>query len=326
MNSKEVRLILNQLGLTEGEILETKPGQLSICCPLAPWFHASGKDSNPSMGIRYDGDFTIYHCFTCGESGKLWSLVESVGTLRNDPKLQALALEVLQKDKPNLMSMVDSVDWCDETPSLEFEIPDMPMHERMLEHFDSVELHDKPMDYLRGRNVSEENWERFKLKYDRKNDRLVFPVFDTEGQLRGAVGRTLCGDARKYYNYFNFERRHWFGGMQYAGNRNRIIIVEGFFCLMRGFDWAHKLGADILCAFGSKLTPEQVEKLTALDSGVQIWFDNDDAGNKGWEKLIERDADKFLSLRRAELPPMTDVDTMSEAEFEGVYTDTKFRL
>lgn len=326
MQLNEIKLVLNQCGLTDGEILETKPGQLSVCCPLAPWFHNSGKDSNPSMGIRYDGDYTIYHCFTCGESGKLWSLVESIGTLKNDPKLQALALEVLQKDQPNLFSMVDAIDWCDDKPSLDFEIPDMPMHERMLDHFDAVELHDKPMEYLRDRNVPEVEWERFKLRYDRKQDRLVFPVFDTEGQLRGAVGRTLCGDKRKYYNYFNMETGSWLGGLQFFSKRKRIIIVEGFFCLIRGFHWAHARDADILCAFGSKLTEAQVEILTALDAGVQIWFDNDDAGNKGWDKLNGSHSDKFLSLRRAELPPMTDVDTMSEPEFEGVFTATKFRL
>jgi len=326
MNVRDIKVVLNKLGLSDGEILETKVGQLSICCPLAPWFHTSGKDSNPSMGIKYGGEHTIYHCFTCGEAGRLWSLVDSIGSLRNDPKLQALALEVLEKDQPNLETMLErSLEWTEHKPDLLAEIPDMALSEKVLSHFDSVELHEKPSDYLHKRRVPESDWVRFNLKYDRKQDRLVFPVYDFEGGLRGAVGRTLKGDKRKYFNYFNFESGHWFGGGQLKQDHPSVIIVEGFFCAMRGKDWANSQGFDIYCSFGSKLTDEQVHKLSMENKSVQIWFDNDDAGNQGWEKLNKKYG-HLLTMTRAKLPVMTDVDTMTPVEFDGVLNAAKFSL
>src|SRR4051812_37726415 len=100
---QQVLDVLYVMGISSSEVVLRREGQIQICCPLAPWFHEKKVDSNPSMSIGYsEAKTTLFKCFACGESGKLWQLVDSYGTLANRPDLVELADKLVVDDKPTL--------------------------------------------------------------------------------------------------------------------------------------------------------------------------------------------------------------------------------
>lgn len=71
MNTQQVVHFLEALGCSG---IRTNGLQVSTSCPLAPWLHPGGKDSNPSFGVKA-GDPSLFNCFSCQSKGTLRTLV-----------------------------------------------------------------------------------------------------------------------------------------------------------------------------------------------------------------------------------------------------------
>ena len=70
----------------------------------------------------------------------------------------------------------------------------------------------------------------------------------------------------------------------------------------------------------------QADRLISLDKGVSVWYDNDIAGNKGWERtkwLLDR---KVISLKRAKLPEGKDVGNFTKEEFLVIFNNLRKEL
>lgn len=318
MVKSDLLTVLGKLGIYSSEIYETKPGQFQICCPMAKWTHLSGADSNPSMGIDFSGDFVKYNCFTCGESGKLWLLVYRIAQKTKSEELFKLSDTVFEKDGPNLTTKLQSA--MESWEPKEKKKEDEPLPDKLLDHFVSVFVHDDACEYLEKRKIPEATWDKFGLVFDNSKKRILLPVRDSKGRLRGAVGRAIYPDTHpKYYNYFNFNRRYWLGGMNnFSNDRKKLALVEGYFCLLRASQWVDDFDVDVACIFGSKMADEQCDLAASLDKSISIWFDNDPAGNDGWVKTKEKMERRHVRVKRANLQLNEDVDTMDKSRFGEV--------
>jgi DNA primase len=199
----------------------------------------------------------------------------------------------------------------------------MVLSEDVFKHFHPAWEHSVSRVYLSGRDVSPELCTEFGLLYDTRQERVVFPVRDRSGNLVGGVGRAITGREPRYFNYLNFPSGATLGGHDRLDNeRPFLIVVEGFFDLLRCYRWAHDVESDIVCTWKSEVAEAQADLILQLDKSIQIWYDGDEAGREGWNKASRSLGPVALGLRRATLPEDKDPGELVEAEFLSVFRST----
>jgi hypothetical protein len=321
----DLKLVLGQIGVDVDGLMPRAPNQVQIPCPLAEWLHKSGTDSHPSLSIRFDvaHEWTKFKCWTCKEQGKIWNLVDSYGELAKDDKAKDLALKLIEGDKPSLSARFgviaqDLDTWVKDTASTKAII----MSEDCLAPFAPAYHHKQSADYLAiRRKVTKDQAEFWDLRYDMRSNRIVFPVRTAKNDLVGAVGRVMDDKTQpRYYNYFGFNAGRTLGGLhQIKSTTSKMMVVEGFFDLIRGYPWAAARDASIVCTWRAEMTPKQAELILALDKLVSIWYDLDDAGTKGWDKARKLMEDVTYGLRRATWSGDFDVGAMDETSFNSIW-------
>lgn len=311
MHVKDVIAVLEELGVSKSSNVGS---QLSCECPLAKWFHKGGTDSRPSMSIKIGEGVSLFTCFSCGESGTLFQLVDSYSRLSGKPL-------------GNLISYVKDI----ETPSLSMALA-KAMHsskhgqplktnakvlnENLLSVFFCATEVPQALSYLQSRGVSEGTIKEFEIKFDSRNHRIVFPIRNQTGGLVGAVGRSLIDNGPKYYNYFGFEAAKCLGGVhRIKDNFNRVLLVEGMFDVLRASVSECQTNAQAVCTFKAEASNEQCSQLIGLAKSILICYDGDMAGYKGSEKTFARLKRKVPFLRCIKMPECADVGSLSSEEF-----------
>jgi len=264
---------------------------------------------------------SLFKCFACGEQGKLADLVDSYAELTDNDELRKLSMDLLIDDKPSLLSTLAGVresldDWVYDV-AVDKPIvlnPDMMSYER----FPLATGHLASSTYLFDeRNMEPENVLRFDLRYDPRQNRVVFPVFDGGGNLYGAVGRGLTRDVTpKYYNYFGFAAGKSLGGLNHCQGHPKVLVSEGYFDISKTVSWGWDLGFDSVCTWHADLSEYQADQLASLDATIVFCYDNDSAGNTGWERAKTR-LGGVCTLRRLTPPISVDLGDMNRPQFES---------
>lgn len=319
MTADQVLNILRVMGISADQVTIRRSGQMQICCPLAPWLHEKRSDSKPSLSIGFGKGTTLFKCFACGESGKIWQLVDSYGSLAKKPEVQAIALKIMDDDKPTLsMELVKACEGIEEWVKAGTVYKTPTIDKAAMRHWPSVCGLPSCEEYLLSRGIDRSMWVQFDLRYDTSKNRIVFPVYNRDNKLVGAVGRFLgkCPpEIVKYYNYFGFEASRSIGGEnKWHEGRSRLIIVEGFFCLLKAYEWAEGMDADIGCTWHAEMSREQSERVVSLDRSTYICYDNDKAGNAGSVKALAL-LKGLVPVRRAVPPEGLDVGGMEKEMF-----------
>lgn len=324
--------ILHEIGISS-EVMNFRNGnQVQIPCPLVN-LHKKGSDNKPSLSIKYSDDKpTIWKCFGCNSKGKLWELAHSVGALNNDQRLLDLGFRLISNDRPTLYSTLSKATkgidrWIKEKPEKHF-IPRSA--EEILKRMYRAEDIPHVRQYLNSRGIQSNVWRIFNLRYDYKEDRVVFPVYDRANVYSGSVGRiipTKNGDPKdraKYKNYFGFSSTESLGGENLIHpDRKRLIIVEGWMCVVKGYNWVEQVDADIVCTWHAEISNKQAEKILELDRPTQIWYDNDPAGMNGIKKAGELFKGRLPSLCKAQLNEKEDIGSMNEERFLNIFNITR---
>lgn len=286
MKLQDVALTLSRIGVTSQYLIPTRLNQMLIPCPLAKWTHKKRMDGHPSCSIRFGDPAspTLFNCFSCHESGKLWDLVHTVGSFSNNQALVELGLQLLVSDEPTLLSRLEhatqSFDaWVLEPKRTTLRV----LNENVLENYPQAWGIPRAQIYLTSRRVTRAMAEFWDLRWHAPHNRVIFPVRDRKGQLVGAVGRAIFDETQpKYYNFFGFEAGLTLGGLHKVMGRDRVAVVEGFHDVMNVWYWNQLAGLDTVCTFTSKTADEQSAQLQRLDAGIIYLYDQDDAGDKGW--------------------------------------------
>lgn len=240
------------------------------------------------MSIRFNDPQspTLFNCFTCKEQGKLWQMVHSAGTWGGNTDLVLMGLKLEESDEPSLSTRLDYVakdfdQWIlgdDEKKILR------PMSEAVLSSFKPAACHPRVTSYATRRRVTDDMLRFWGMKYHPATDRLVFIVRNGKNELVGGVGRAIeDSDPKKYHNFFGFETGMMLGGYNKATGQPKWGVVEGFHDVLNVWAWGQKYGYDIVCTFGSKISEVQADLLTREDKSIHFLYDQDKAGDTGWQ-------------------------------------------
>jgi hypothetical protein len=292
MNEDGVRWVAAKLGIPLDEDISST-GWIAAPCPFASWTHGSGVDENPSFAIAVsteDRRFSSFVCQTgsCKRHGKLSSLAFQLGRLRRHAEID------LDTDYIALGQKIEEM----EIRSTRKELPEWD------DQYDQAERkqHSKPDEvdplaypsavghpYLGRRGIHWNTAVKLGLLVDDYQKRILFPVRDYRGKLRGYTGRayapTFLRNGRpspKVRDYLGLPKREILLGEHGIDTRphlgqavRRIVVVEGL------FDYARLVQCGIrgcVALLGSELTPEKMERLKYFNLPIVWMTDPDEAG------------------------------------------------
>jgi DNA primase len=207
------------------------------------------EDRNPSL--RVDRTTGIFGCFSCGYAGNLFA---HYGETPN----------FLQIKRNNLSNA----------------IADKLMEAQGL----SIPANAVPFDQD-WRGISKETFTKFEaFQHNNKEfiGRVVFPVRSITGKIVGFIGRHTSNVTPKYLNHPENCKFPLFPVV--TPIKGSIILVEGIIDMLNLHD---KGLTNAVCAFGvNKVTSEKINILKIQGvSSVDIFLDNDEAGQSAAEKL-----------------------------------------
>ena len=267
-----------------------------------PW-HKDGMESNASCDVfssREDANLTLgtVHCFTCGESTNLVSLVSR-------------CLGVSYKESENYLS-----ENYGNTYALESGIKfgeDISFKRNRQEYTtiseDILNEYDYYHQYMWDRGLSKEVVDRFRVGYNKNKDTITFPVWDEQGRLVMVTERSV--NSKKFYIPENVEKPVYLLNEIIKKGITRVVVCESQInCLT---SWGYGYPAIALFGTGSE---HQYELLNR--SGIRVFdlmFDGDDAGRRGANRFI-KNIKKSVWVNDIIVPRGKDVNDLTKEEFE----------
>jgi len=317
--------------------LNKKGASLVGLCPFHP-------DSKPSMNVSDAKG--MFKCFACGAGGdaitfvKDFTKVEFVDALKDIAGKLGLPFEEYQKEKKKnpRMEMAFRVlnasvklykKFSEQGPepysafierrklnpdSIEkFQIGYAPGNNSLMKYLESVPETDRDFAQQTAMDLGLVKYNEARDSYyDFYRDRVMFPIHDHSGQIRGYSSRAVLPDQNpKYLNSgesFAFDKGAilfgYFFGKNLIRQLDQVIIVEGNMdvIMMHQFGFLNTVGT-----MGTALSDHSIRLLANMTKNVFLGMDSDAAGKKAMKKI---NADfmslgilpKFLSFEPAKDP------------------------
>ena len=312
-----------------GEYTKLEPSGVDSfkgCCP----FH---HEKTPSFSVSRDKK--VYHCFGCGVGGNVFTFIqeqEKIGFLESVEFLaRKLNIPIKYKEGSASQSELD--------PTFKLKREYMELYDRVTTSF-HYWLTETPqgkhaLEYITGRGITIETINKFRLGYapkektwlkrflEKKNfsddflkgsglfsrnypdiafftNRLMFPIFDRQGDVVAMGGRQLekNPNSPKYLNsgdLIQFKKGETLYAFNFARKAiketKKVVFCEGYMdCICY-----HQSGIEYAVApLGTSLTEEQIKLVSPFVEEVILSFDSDKAGEKATWRAI-------LMLRKAGL-------------------------
>lgn len=271
---------------------------IQITCP----FHSGGKERRPSCGITCqqvkDIPAGTVHCFTCGWSGDLQTMISTI--LGYDDYGAAGARWLLKnfvvvevEERPDL--------------KLDFGAKAGPKATKFITE-EELDRYRYYHPYLSARGISEETCGVFDIGYDPERDCITTPVRDALGRCLFVATRQIKS---KIFHLPKDIEKPVYGLYEIgAQNLNEILICESVFNAVT----AYQYGRPAVALFGTG-NAEQYKVLRSLKCRkFVIALDPDDAGRRGTERLCAALwRDKILT--KLKIPYGKDVNDLGREEF-----------
>lgn len=297
------------------------------------------------------GSFTVspeknlWHCFGCHEGGNLFGFIMKIENVDFVGAIETLA------SKLGIKLVYDIVKGKSRGEKEKI----IKVNELALTYF-KKQLGEKALKYLKQRGLNEEIIKTFELGYaddawdnlykylisrgadpklilasglvikkdvgdgyfDRFRGRIIFPIRDTNGKLRGFGGRVIDKGEPKYLNSPDtpvYNKSELLYGLNLAKDKIKsskiAILVEGNLDLIACF----QAGVDLTCAtLGTALTPQHAKLLKRYAEKVIICFDADLAGSTAAQRSIDILREFDLSVKVCDLSPHKDPDEIIKKE------------
>lgn len=291
-----------------------------------------------------------YHCFGCGEGGDVFSFV-----MKREAVDFAEALQMMAKRAGVQLTQRKGGD--SKVKQRLFEVLELAT-----KYFQAAYEHSSgaaARDYVASRGMSAESLTRFRIGYApddyeamisalRKKDitdkemlesglaitgkrgiysrfrgRLMIPIADVTGNIRGFTGRVLDPDAKeaKYVNTPETLLYHK-GKIIFALDlakqaiveADAAVVVEGQMDVIA----AHGAGTEnVVAVSGTALTEDQLRLLTRFSNNLIFALDTDDAGHKALLRCVELVGDRDIEIKVVELGDAKDPDELIKRDLEA---------
>ena len=227
-------------------------------------------DNNPSL--RIDKITGKFGCFSCGFSGDIFQYFGENNNRYIDTKVEGLLEEInkLMWSKPK-------------------EIP-----------LDAVFM-DRDFRYIKGSTYSEFNAFTTESMHDMEG-RIVFPLYDINGDITCFQGRYMYSDLEPRYSFYPSDATVPLYPPVPKAINNSIILVEGFFDFLNLYD---KGLTNAVCTFGTSfgLVKKRVKQNANIERLLQykyqgidtiyILYDGDEPGRHAASNLEDYLGSKF---------------------------------
>ncbi len=303
-------------------------------CP----FHT---DKTPSFSVSPEKKF--YYCFSCHAGGTVFSFLQEMEKISFVESVETLA----KKFGVTIHYENKGAENFKEDPKIKQKDEYIDLYNRVSTsyHYLLMETEEGKFafDYITKRGLTRETLEKFKLGYSPENrkwlreflkkknysddflnksglfsskypeisffsDRLMFPIFDKNGDVVAFGGRFLRGDSSKSPKYLNSGDliQYKKGSLLYAFNfakkavreNKKVIICEGYMdCIAYhqcGITWA-------VAPLGTALTEEQISMVKPFVDTIYLSLDSDEAGQKATIRAIKMIRQQKLNVRIIQL-------------------------
>jgi DNA primase len=311
-----------------------KDRYISAICP----FHKGGQERHPSFWV--DRETGAWGCFTCpARGGSLRQLLRDLKV--GNWKIEAEIAEA-EKDakKTSLLSKAKAAKKAKADFHGVHTLPDA-----VLGVFDFC-----PVGLLE-QGFTEKTLIDHEVGFDKRNNRITFPIRDIYGTLIGISGRsTTPGEIPKYLVYsgrrnidgvesigelgewypdYSNEgvRDHLWGGQtvydRLFNESGQLVIVEGYKAKM----WVTQHGYDAVAIMGTKLTSTQERIIRRLGAEVFVFPDNNEPGRDAARQWCQRLAVSSFPVFQVNYPEYCDEnaqpDGLSEQELDSALNSSK---
>lgn len=254
---------------TNGRYLNTiidKGDNVFIQCP----FHSNGKEKHPSCTVfaRDDDKYTdkgITHCFACGISVPLYTLVGHCFDQDDE-----FGKEWLVQRYSNIFIEKQTY-----LPEIQIGRPkETALNESILDQF--AYFH----PYQFQRKLSQEIILKYKVGYDKETDSITFPVWDEHNRLKFITKRSV--KTKQFFIPQGVKKPVYLLNFMLKENRNTVFVCESQINAL----YLNTLGYPAVALIGTG-TRDQYEILNKSPIRHYILaFDGDEAGDKGITRFL----------------------------------------
>lgn len=174
------------------------------------------------------------------------------------------------------------------------------------------DLQDDAYEYLLDRGITDEAIFKWSIGYDKSENRIVFPLYDSYKNIVGFNKRLITKETkglnRKYVHSSNseiFNKSQYFYGMQYIDNsKDYIILTEGVFDVILPQIYGV---SNTICALGTTLSDYQINVLAKQNKKVIVVYDNDKKGIDTLKKIMPLLEENGITAKLLLLPEGKDL-------------------
>lgn len=310
--------------------LKRKGGNLWGLCP----FH---NEKTPSFSVSPEKQ--IYHCFGCGKGGGVISFIMEMENLSFPDAVRLLAkragMEVPEGDTDDQARKKKARALAANRDAARFyhEYLKSPGGARVREYIAQRQLTPRTATRF-GLGAAPDQWDGLtkaltakgysKMElidagltvagknggvYDKFRARLMLPVIDVRGDVVGFTSRILPGEeGAKYLNTPEtalFKKGRLIYALNFAKNTKRpnLVLVEGNIDVIT----LHQAGFDnVVATMGTALTEEHARILARYTKELVLCYDNDPAGKKSTDRVLNILKNADLNVRVLQLPNAYD--------------------
>jgi DNA primase len=283
----------------------------------------------------------IWHCFGCGEGGDIYKFVMKMEGLDFRGALEKLAAQAgvelknrgdgktTEAKKRMVAAHQLAVRYFQQSliknpRALEYIIKKRKLTKQTVQDFQlgfAPESWEGLVGILRKQGFGDEEMVKAGLAstknrgaFDMFRGRIMFTICDGQGQPVGFTGRVLDDSEPKYLNTpqtLLYDKSRAIYGLHLAREAirtsNEAVIVEGNMDVVA----SHQAGVgQVVASSGTALTLDQLRALGRLTKNIKLAFDQDAAGLKATERVIDLAVKLGLQLRVIELSGAKDPDEL----------------
>ena len=316
------------LSTTSGKLRGTKGMAL---CP----FHGEKTASMSFTDVE-----NLFHCFGCKEGGDIFKYVQEINNLEFQDSIEFVAekygfkLTYTQSSENNdfkvYQEKIDSINnyFLETMESDKSKDAKVYLKTRKYDNSDIkkyaisfVSKDDESFNkFCKSNDITKDDLKRLGFISSNGNmlfkNRIMFPILSFRNDIIAFGGRSIDDFGPKYLNssdsvLYKKNRNLYFTNDFISATKKKgyAILVEGYFDVLS----LNKLGyANAASPSGTALTHQQLESVSRYTSKILICFDNDEAGLKATERVldIKNQVSKQLEIHCLNLP--SDYKDISE--------------
>lgn len=252
--------------------LTKKSNDYFCCCP----FH---NEKTPSFSITPNKK--RYYCFGCGEGGNVITFLQNYEGISFISAVQKLTNQYGIKTSTLIKSPTITFLKQANRKKLDNPTGHIILPPNTLSKFEKSDI----TEWI-NEGIPQKIMDKYGVMLDKKSNRIVYPVYDFDGNLINIKGRTLYDEYKtlgipKYINYYKVGDLDYFQGInlkkKLIQQQNEVIIFEGIKSCMKAdsYGFYHSVSSET-----SHLSPYQIKLLLKLKCNVVIAFDKDKAKEK----------------------------------------------